>query len=188
MARLGNTTKFYIRTSHTSGTPPTTAYHYGWLGCETANSLNRTQEAVECSDKSDTWARFIAGKRGGTIEATAYADNGDDHQAALLDALHNGAKVWVLVGVRESSLSIDQSDEILEGDLMRGVITGISDTNDFGAVASRTFSLTLDGEIDHTEPEDEQAAPAAGSEQAPGGISNTPGTEAVPEDATQNNP
>ena len=188
MARLGNITKFYIRTSHTSGTPPTTAYHYGWLGCETANSLNRTQEAVECSDKSDTWARFIAGKRGGTIEATAYADNGDDHQAALLDALHNGAKVWVLVGVRESSLSIDQSDEILEGDLMRGVITGISDTNDFGAVASRTFSLTLDGEIDHTEPEDEQAAPAAGSEQAPGGISNTPGTEAVPEDVTQNNP
>ncbi len=183
MARLGNTTKFYIRTSHTSGTPPTTAYHYGWLGCETANSLNRTQEAVECSDKSDTWARFIAGKRGGTIEATAYADNGDDNQAALLDALHNGAKVWVLVGVSESSTAIDQSDEILEGDLMRGVITGISDTNDFGAVASRTFSLTLDGEIDNTEPAEPEAA-----QNAPAGGETPGGTEQRPEDATQNNP
>lgn len=182
-ARLGNTTKFYIRTSHTSGTPPTTAYHYGWLGCETANSLNRTQEAVECSDKSDTWARFIAGKRGGTIEATAYADNDDAQQAALLDALHNGAKVWVLVGVSESSMAIDESDEILEGDLMRGVITGISDTNDFGAVASRTFSLTLDGDIDHTEPAEPEAA-----QNAPAGGETPGGTEQRPEDATQNNP
>lgn len=190
MARLGNTTKFYIRSVYTdSPTEPTvTAYHYGWLGCETANSLNRTQEAVECSDKSDTWARFIAGKRGGTIEATAYADNDDTHQAGLLEALHNGTKVWVLIGISESSMAIDEDDEILEGDLMRGVITAISDTNDFGACASRTFSLTLDEDIDHTEPEDEQAAPAAGNEQAPGGISNTPGTEAVPEDVTQNNP
>lgn len=186
MARLGNITKFYIRSAHTSGTPPTTAYHYTWLGCETANSLNRTQEAVECSDKSDTWARFIAGKRGGTIEATAYADNDDTQQAGLLDSLHNGTKVWVLIGISESSMAIDESDEIVEGDLMRGVITAISDTNDFGACASRQFSLTLDGEIDHTEPEDEeQSVPAA---NIPSTVPGT-GEEQVPEQYTNpNNP
>jgi hypothetical protein len=158
MARLGNITKFYIRTVYTdSPTEPTvTAYHYGWLGCETANSLNRTQEAVECSDKSDTWARFIPGKLGGTVEATAYADNSDGRQAALLDGLHTGQKVWVLTGVREASAAVDESDEIQEGDLMQGVITAISDTNDFGAVASRTFSMTVDGEIEHTDPEDQE--------------------------------
>lgn len=188
MARLGNTTKFYIRSVYTdSPTQPTvTAYHYGWLGCETANSLNRTQEAVECSDKSDTWARFIAGKRGGTIEATAYADNDDTRQAGLLEALHNGTKVWVLIGIRESSLAIDEDDEIVEGDLMRGVITAISDTNDFGACASRTFSLTLDEDIDHTEPEeDEESEPAANiPSTVPGN-----GEEQVPEQyINPNNP
>lgn len=186
MARLGNITKFYIRSVYTdSPTEPTvTAYHYGWLGCETANSLNRTQEAVECSDKSDTWARFIAGKRGGTIEATAYADNDDPHQAGLLEALHNGTKVWVLIGISESSMAIDEDDEILEGDLMRGVITAISDTNDFGACASRTFSLTLDEDIDHTEPEEESEPAANIPSTVPGN-----GEEQVPEQyINPNNP
>jgi len=157
MAQLGNLTKFFIRSVYRdiSHTPAITAYHYDWLGCETANSLNRTAEAVECSDKSDDWAKYIAGKRGATIEATAYADNDDERQVALLEGLHNGTKVWVLVGQRESAMAIDTSDTIVEGDLMQGVITGISDTNDFGAVASRTFSLTIDGSITHTDPPEE---------------------------------
>ena len=157
MARLGNITKFYIRSVYTStGTPPVRAYHYSWLGCETANSLNRTAEAVECSDKSDDWAKYIAGKRGATIEATAYADNDDERQVELLEGLHNGTKVWVLVGQIESSMAIDVSDTIVEGDLMQGVISGVSDTNDFGSVASRTFSLTIDGSITHTNPPEEE--------------------------------
>ena len=143
MARLGNYTKFYIRVS----TGPDV---FAWLGCETANSLNRTAEALECSDKSDDWAKYIAGKRGGTIEATAYTDNTDTQQKTLLNGLHNGTKVWVLIG------NYDEDQDFLnEGDLVRGVITGISDTNDFGAVASRTFNLTLDGGITHTDPPEE---------------------------------
>lgn len=156
-ARLGNKEKFYIRTVYRdiSHMPVITAYHYKWLGCETANNINRTQEAVECSDKSSDWAQFIAGKRGGTIEATAYADNEDAQQVKLLEALTNGTKVWVLIGQATPSLNISSNDEIIGGDLMQGVISGISDTNDFGAVASRTFSLTIDGEIQHTDEEEE---------------------------------
>lgn len=155
-ARLGNKEKFYIRTVYTdtSTTPSTTAYHFAWLGCETANSLNRTAEAVECSDKSSNWAKFIAGKLGATIEATAYADNEDEQQAALLDALHTGLKVWVFTGQAEPSESDAEDDEIIEGDLMQGVVTAVSDTNDFGAVASRNFSLTVDGEVTHYDEEE----------------------------------
>jgi hypothetical protein len=156
--RLGNKEKFYIRQVYRdiSHMPVITAYHYVWLGCETANSINRTQEAVECSDKSSDWAQFIAGKRGGTIEATAYADNEDERQVELLEALANGTKVWVLIGQASPSGSISSDDEIIGGDLMQGVISGISDTNDFGAVASRTFNLTVDGEIQHTDEEEEE--------------------------------
>lgn len=156
--RLGNKEKFFIRSVYrdTTHIPPTTANHYNWLGCETANSLNRTAEAIECSDKSMDWAQFIAGKRGATIEATAYADNDDQRQVDLLEALHTGQKVWVLIGQVESSTAIDESDEILGGDLMQGVVTAVSDTNDFGAVASRTFSLTVDGTVTHYDEEEDE--------------------------------
>jgi len=147
MAQLGNTTKFYIRSIITGD-----YVRFGWLGCETANSLNRTAEALECSDKSDVWARYIAGKRGATIEATVYADNTDDQQVELLDRLSAGTKVWVLIGQMTPHQTANSSDTIDEGDLVRGVITGISDTNDFGAVATRTFNLTVDDEVTHTDP------------------------------------
>ena len=150
-AGLGNNQKFYIRNMYrdTSHVPAVTAYHFNWLGCETANSVNRTQEAVECSDKSSNWAQFLAGKRGGTVEATAYADNDDEQQVELLNALHQGMRLWVLSGERTSSMSIDEDDEITNGELMQGIITGISDTNDFGSCSTRQFTLQVHGEISH---------------------------------------
>lgn len=43
---LGNTKKAYIKVGSS----------YTWLGGEQSNSLNRTAEAVEISDKSTDWA------------------------------------------------------------------------------------------------------------------------------------
>lgn len=162
--RLGNKEKFYIRTVSRVQPTPGGSYvnvtKYNWLGCETANSLGRTQEAVECSDKSNDWAKYIAGKRGGTIEATAYIEAEGSftgvQQRALLDSLHNGQKVWIFIGQKATGTGIFDDDTITEGDLMQGVISGISDTNDFGAVASRTFNLTVDGEIQHFDEEEEE--------------------------------
>lgn len=157
-AELGNKQKFYIRTTYrdTSHMPAVTAYHYNWLGCETSSSVSRTQDAVECSDKSSDWAQFISAKRTGTVEATAYADNDDAQQVAAIKALHEGSKVWVLVGERTSSLSIDESDEITNGELMQGVITAITDTNEFGSCATRQFSMQVHGEITHYPDLDEE--------------------------------
>lgn len=143
-ARLGNKEKFYIRTVIQVSSQD--VVRYMWLGCETANSLNHTQEAVETSDKSTDWAQFIGGKRGGTIEATAYSDNDDSQQHAALMGLHNGSRVQVFVGQITGHTSDSEDDSPNEGFLAYGIVSGISDTNDFGAVASRTFNLTIDGE------------------------------------------
>jgi len=142
-ATLGNRVKAYIRVVTTNPAATT----YTWLGCETGNSVNRTQEAVECSDKSSDWAQFLSAKRGGTFEVTAYADNSDAQQQAVLKGLHNGSNVDIFIG------SLDDG-EPLDGEFGSCVVTAISDTNDFGAVASRTMSLTVDGELTHYPEED----------------------------------
>lgn len=142
-ATLGNRQKAYIRVVTTNPAATT----YTWIGCETGNNINRTQEAVECSDKSSDWAQFIAAKRGGTFEVTAYADNTDAQQQAVLKGLHNGSKVDIFIGTLD-----DGAPE--EGEFGSCVVTAISDTNDFGAVASRTMSLTVDGVLTHYPEED----------------------------------
>jgi len=136
MAQLGNTRKAYL-TIGTSGTPTT------WIGAEQSNSFNRTAEAIETSDKGSAWATFISGKKGATAEITAYTDdasNGQQYQA--LKALHQGSVVRVFIGTLSGSTAS-------EGDAFNAIITAISDTNDNGAVASRSISLTATGEVTH---------------------------------------
>jgi predicted secreted protein len=129
---LGNTQKAYIRSSST----------YTWLGGEQSNSVNLTAEAIEVSDKSSEWAEFVSGKKGATIEVTVYADDVDNAQTLALSALMEGTTVYWAVG-EISSGTIDS------GFSGTAIITAISDTNDFGAVSSRTVSMTATGEVTH---------------------------------------
>lgn len=151
-AILGNKNKAYIRTT-VEGEDV-----YTWLGCETGSNVDRSQEAVECSDKSDTWAKFIPAARGGTFQVNCYADNTDDGQVLALKGLHEGTRVVVFIGQLEE----DDEDALVptEGELGSAVVTGISDTNDFGSVAARTINLTLDGPLTHY-PEEENQTPQA---------------------------
>lgn len=132
-ASLGNTKKAYIKISST----------YTWLACEQSNSLNITQEAVETSDKSTAWAQFLAGKKGATAEITVFADNNDSAQKAALKGIFNGASVDVYIGVLNGTT-------LTSGDAFNAIVTGVSDTNDFGAVSSRTISVTANGAVSHT--------------------------------------
>ena len=136
MAVLGNTRKAYI-TIGSSGTPTT------WLAGEQSNNFNRTAEAIEVSDKSTVWAQFITGKRGATAEITVYTDDtsaGPQYNA--IKALHTGATVRVFIGVLSGSSAS-------QGDVFTAIVKAVSDTNDTGAVASRTISLTATGEVTH---------------------------------------
>lgn len=136
MATLGNTRKAYI-TIGSSGTPTT------WLSGEQSNNFNRTSEAIEVSDKSTTWAQFIAGKRGATAEITVFTDDTTSGpQWNAIKALHTGVTVRVFIGVLSGSSAS-------QGDVFTAVVTAISDTNDNGSVASRSISLTATGEVTH---------------------------------------
>ena len=132
MAVLGNTKKAYIKVSNS----------YVWLGGEQSNSVNITAEAVEVSDKNSVWASFIAGKRGATVEITVFADNTDSAQSAALAALIAGTEVQWAVGTVNGTT-------VTSGDSGKAIVTSVSDTSDFGAVASRTISLTATGAVTH---------------------------------------
>lgn len=136
-AILGNKNKFYVKIG--------TATTYTWLTGEQSNNVNRTQEAIEVSDKSTAWAQFIAGKKGATIDATIFADNSDTAQQEVLKGLYNGTKVKFFVG----QLSTDTTPAPSDGEVGEAIVTAIGDTNDFGAVSSRNVSLTVDGELTH---------------------------------------
>ena len=136
-AILGNKNKFYLKIGN--------ATTYTWLTGEQSNSVNRTQEAIEVSDKSTDWAQFIGGKKGATIEATVFADNSDSAQQEVLKGLYNGQKVKFFVG----QLGTGQSPTPSDGEVGEAIVTAIGDTNDFGAVSSRSISLTVDGALTH---------------------------------------
>ena len=135
MAQLGNERRVYIVT----GTTPT----YTVMAGEQSNSFNRTAEAIEVSDKSTAWAQFISGKKGATAEVTVFLDDlSTTQQHVALQALAAGSTVKVFIG----TLSTGSPSQ---GDLFDAIITAISDTNDNGAVATRTLSLTATGAVTH---------------------------------------
>lgn len=136
-AKLGNVNKFYVKVG--------SATSYTWLTGEQSNNVNRTQEAIEVSDKSTDWAQFIGGKKGATIEATIFADNSDSAQQEVLKGLYNGQKVQFFVG----QLGTGTNPTPTDGEVGTAVVTAINDTNDFGAVSTRNASLTVDGALTH---------------------------------------
>lgn len=139
MAKLGNVRKFYLTTGKTGGT-------FTWLKGEQNNSFNRSAEAIEVSDKSNDWAQFISGKKGATASVTVFTDDtATEPQHKMISSLHNGQPVYGFIG----ELSGDTSSTPTEGDLFEAIITGISDTNDYGAVASRSMDLTITGAPAH---------------------------------------
>lgn len=132
-AQLGNTRKFYIGVTVSSSTTWT------WLSGEQSNSLNRTNNIVETSDKSSAYQRFIGGIKGATGDATVFADDQDEQQLAVLEALESGEKIKIFVGV------LGTGSTPTEGEAFDALINSISDINDNGSVASRSIGWTRTG-------------------------------------------
>lgn len=134
MAKLANVNKAYLKQTST----------YTWLKGEQNNSFNRTAESLEVSDKDSEWAQFISGKKGATIDITVYADNTDAGQKAALAAFEGGSAVDAFIGVLGGEPTTPS-----DGDACSAIITAIGDTNDYGAVATRSISLTATGAVTH---------------------------------------
>jgi predicted secreted protein len=133
MAELGNSRRVYIVTGDGAT--------YTVLKGEQSNSVNRSAESIDISDKdTGAWGSTMAGKKSLTVDVTVYADNTDTEQKALLNAFYKDQTVKVFVG------KMGSGNTPAEGEMFDAVITSISDTNDAGAVATRAMSLASKGE------------------------------------------
>lgn len=132
MAELGNSRRVYIVTGDGNT--------YTALKGEQSNSVNRSAESIDISDKdTGAWGSTMAGRKSLTVDVTVYADNTDDNQKAMLDAFYKDQTVKVFIGKMGDGTPA-------EGEVIDAVITSISDTNDAGAVATRALSLASKGE------------------------------------------
>lgn len=133
MAELGNTRRVYIVTGDGAT--------YTALKGEQSNSVNRSAESIDISDKdTGAWGSTMPGKKSFSVDVTVYADNTDTNQKALLEAFYKDQTVRVFIG------KLGEGDTPAEGEAFDAVITSISDTNDAGAVATRSMSLASKGE------------------------------------------
>ncbi len=132
MAELGNTRRVYIVTGDGNT--------YTVLKGEQTNSVNRSAESIDISDKdSGAWGSTMPGKKSFTLDVTVYADNTDAQQKAILQAFYTNQTVKVFVG------KMGKENTPAEGEAFDAVITSINDTNDTGSVASRSMSLVSKG-------------------------------------------
>ena len=132
MAELGNTRRVYIVTGDGAT--------YTALKGEQTNSVNRSAESIDISDKdTGAWGSTMAGKKSLTVDVTVYADNTDTNQKQLLNAFYLDQTVKVFIG------KLGSGNTPAEGEAFDAVITSISDTNDAGAVATRSMSLASKG-------------------------------------------
>ena len=135
MAELGNSRRVYIVT----GDENTNTYTV--LKGEQSNSVNRSAESIDVSDKdTGAWGSTMPGKKSFTLDVTVYADNTDAQQKAILNAFYKDQTVKVFVG------KLGEGNNPTEGELFEAAILSISDTNDAGAVATRAMSLASKGE------------------------------------------
>ena len=131
---LGNTRKLYIVTSGTN---------YAALTGETTSSLNLSADMIEVSDKDSSWKEYLAGYKGGTVDATIFADENDVQQKTLLSSLRNGTEVKCFIG------SLGTGNTPAEGDAFSALVSSIGETYDTGSAIARTISLQITGEVTH---------------------------------------
>ena len=130
MAELGNTRRVYIITGDGN--------NYKALKGEQSNNVNRSAESIDISDKdTGSWGSTMAGKKSLTVDVTVYADNTE--QKVFLDAFYKDQTVKVFIG------KLGDGNTPVEGEAFDAVITSFSDTNDAGAVATRSMSLASKG-------------------------------------------
>ena len=135
MAELGNTRRVYIITKSTGENG---ADVYTALKGEQSNNVNRSAESIDISDKdTGSWGSTMAGKKSLTVDVTVYADNTE--QKVFLDAFYKDQTVKVFIG------KLGDGNTPVEGEAFDAVITSISDTNDAGAVSTRSMSVASKG-------------------------------------------
>ena len=114
---------------------------FTWISGEQTSSINLSVDMLEVSDKSSEWKQFIPSIKGGTIDATFFAEYGNTQQSALIESLMVGSKVYVFVGE-----IVDEEPK--NGYFFAAYVTSISDSFDNAGVVPRSVSLQITGEVE----------------------------------------
>lgn len=132
MAKIGFNKKMYLQVNGST---------YTMLKGETSSSFNLSADALEISDKETSWRKYIAGYKGGTADATIYADSEDASQVHLLKAIFEGNEVKCFVG------EVGSNNAPADGYAFSAIVTSIGETYDTGSAVARSVSLQITGEV-----------------------------------------
>lgn len=132
MAEIGYTKKLYLKASGSN---------YTMLAGETSSSINLSADMIEVSDKETSWKKYVAGYKGGTVDATVYADSNDNAQIKLIGALLQGTEVECFIGKTSSANTPN------DGFVFKALVTSIGETYDTASAIARNISLQITGEV-----------------------------------------
>lgn len=118
---------------------------YSAIVGETSSTLNITSDVLEVTNKASAWKQYIAGGRGGTINATLYADDNDPMQKDVLNALTTGQKVYFAL-FRSKPGNLQNNIVEISG---AAYISSLGFTCTNNAVATRDITLQVDGELNY---------------------------------------
>lgn len=131
--KAGNKRRVYLTTGASQQTDT-------WIAGEQSNSVNYTNNALDASDKSTEWDKFISGNKSWTASATFNLDNSaSQQQKALLQALVNGAEVKIFIG------ELGSGSGRVEGMAGTAIITAISETAERNGIITREVTFTGSG-------------------------------------------
>lgn len=131
MTKLGSTKKLYLQLSGAD---------YTMLKGETSSSFNLSADMIEVSDKELAWKKYLSGYRGGTIDATIYADSEDAAQKAVMAAIINGSEVKGFIGELSGNTPAD-------GYAFSALVSSVGETYDTGSAIARSVSMQITGEV-----------------------------------------
>lgn len=132
MAKIGFDKKLYLQL---------TGSNYTMLKGETSSSFNLSADMIEVSDKEASWKKYVAGYKGGTVDATIYADTEDSAQKAVLAAIFEGSEVKCFIG------EVGSNNTPTDGYAFAALVSSIGETYDTGSAIARSISLQITGEV-----------------------------------------
>lgn len=132
MAKIGFDKKLYLQLSGSN---------YTMLKGETSSSFNMSADMIEVSDKEASWKKYVAGYKGGTVDATIYADSTDAAQQELLSAILDGSEVKCFIG------EVGASNTPADGYAFAALVSSIGETYDTGSAIARNISLQITGAV-----------------------------------------
>lgn len=132
MAKIGFSKKLYLQVDGSD---------YTMLKGETSSSFNLSADTIEVSDKETSWKKYVAGYKGGTVDATIYADAEDSAQQHLISAIFEGSEVKGFIG------ELGNGSTPVDGYAFSALVTSIGETYDTGSAIARSISLQITGEV-----------------------------------------